>query len=164
MHFDILNILKNELINFFNNSYLIGILFLFFIYATYTDIKCLKIYNKFNLLFLLTRIVFIFIPMHEFTLNISHILGAFVGFIVLTIPAVALMHKMGGDIKFITILGLYLGFPLIILLLIISCATMLIFSFIKKLITKNNVKKVLVPFAPFFTFSFTIMFIISKMI
>ena len=164
MFFNVVDIITGELNSFFSHSYLIGVLFLFFIGATYTDIKSLKIYNKFNLAFLITRIVFIFIPVYGLSLSFSHIFGALIGFTVLIIPAVALMHKMGGDIKFITILGLYLGTPLMILLLLISCITMLIFSFIKKLITKDEVKKTLVPFAPFFTISFSIMFIISLLI
>ena len=164
MPFNVVDIITGELNSFFSNPYLIGVLFLFFIGATYTDIKSLKIYNKFNLAFLTTRIVFIFVPVYGLSLSVSHIFGALIGFTVLIIPAVALMHKMGGDIKFITVLGLYLGTPLTILLLFISCVTMLLFSLIRKLATKDEVKKALVPFAPFFTISFSIMFIISLFI
>lgn len=161
MYIDAINLLTNDINTLFNNYLLISVMFLFFIGATYTDVKSLKIYNKFNIAFFLTRIIFIFIPTYNLSFGISHIVGALIGFLILTIPAVALMHKMGGDIKFITILGLYLGAPLTILLLIISCVTMLIFSLLKKITTKKEIKKVLVPFAPFFTISFVIIGIIS---
>lgn len=164
MLFNIKEIIVNELNVFFSNPYLIGVLLLFFAVATYTDIKSLKIYDKFNIVFLITRIIFIFIPTYNLPFNMSHFFGGLIGFLVLIVPAIALMHKMGGDIKFITVLGLYLGIPLTVLLLFISCITMLIFSLIKKIITKGDVKKVLVPFAPFFSISFIMMFISSLIV
>lgn len=161
MYSSAMNILTNDINAIFNNYLLLVVMSLFFIGATYTDIKSLKIYNKFNLAFLITRIIFIFIPNYNLSFGLTHIGGAIIGFLVLTIPAVALMHKMGGDIKFITVLGLYLGTPLTIVLLVLSCVTMLIYSFIKKITTNKEIKKVLVPFAPFFTLSFVIIGIIS---
>lgn len=152
--------LMNELNNFFSNQGVVVLLFVFLAVATYTDLKSLKIYNKFNLIFLISRFaLFTYLP-----LTFNHFLGALVGFLVLTIPAVHLMHKMGGDIKFITVLGLFLGLPLTIALLALSCMYMLIFSLFKKLTKKINVKKVLVPFAPFFMISFLTLFIISYII
>ncbi|WP_368263381.1 prepilin peptidase, partial [Clostridium disporicum] len=112
--------LINELNNFFSNQFIIVLLLLFFAFATYTDLKYLKIYNKFNLALLILRFALIY----YLPLSWSHLFGAVVGFLVLTIPAVHLMHKMGGDIKFITILGLFLGLPLTIALLALSCAYM----------------------------------------
>lgn len=164
MIFQIINVISNELNVLFSNHVLCYMLLIFFIIATYTDIKSFKIYNKFNIVFFITRIIIIFVPVHGVQLTLNHLMGALIGFLTLTIPAMALMHKMGGDIKFITILGLYLGASLTVVLLLISCITMLIFSFTKKMITKEKIKKVLVPFAPFFMISFVIMFIISTFI
>lgn len=158
----IVKILDNDLQIFFSHQWIPWILFIFFIISSYTDIKHLKIYNIFNFIFLVVRIVFLFMPYNPYPLTISHLLGAIVGFLVLTIPAMALMHKMGGDIKFITVLGLYLGGPFIVLLLFLSCILMLLFSFVRKLITKKDIKKILVPFAPFFMISYCLIFMFIK--
>ena len=91
----------------------------------------------------------------------THLIGAVIGFLSLTVPAMMLMHKMGGDIKFITILGLYLGTPLTVLLLLLACTFMLIYSLVIKLVTKNQIRKKVVPFAPFFLTAFVFMFLIT---
>lgn len=160
----ILNEIFSDFNAVFSNPLVLIIITIFALFATYTDIKSLKIYNKANLLFFIFRIILIFIPTYGLAFSFNSLLGGLIGAIILIIPAVALMHKMGGDIKFIFVLGLYLGLPLTIILLIISCASMLIFSLFRKIITKKELRKLLTPFAPFFTFSLFVMYIISMFV
>lgn len=135
------DLLKEELINLFSNPVLVTTLMMFLAFATYTDIKSLKIYDKFNIVFLIVRIIFIFIPIYGIGLTPSHLLGAIAGCLFLFIPAFILLHKMGGDIKFLSILGLYLGVYLTVFLLLISCITMLLFSVIRIIYRKLKYKK-----------------------
>lgn len=92
----------------YGNYYLVAILTLFLGVATYTDIKVLKIPNKLNLLFGVIAIVIM--PFMDFTTSdiISKITGSVFGFFVLFIPAMIKMHKMAGDIKVMTVVGLSL--------------------------------------------------------
>lgn len=145
----------------FGNPVLVAVMIGFLLFATYTDVKSLKIYNKFNLCFLITRIIFIFIPTYNLPLTSFQVAGAICGSLVLMIPAIHFMQKMGGDIKLIFVLGLFLGIDLVFLLIGLSCATLILYSAIKKIITKQDVKHVFVPFAVFFTISFLIMFTIN---
>lgn len=131
--------------------------------ATYTDLKSMKIYNKMNLIFLLTRIVFIFIPKYNLEFNIYNLLGGIIAAAIFMIPAMMLMHKMAGDIKLIFVLGLFLRVPCMLMLICLSCMGVAIYSVIMKFVfKKDNVLKTLVPFAPFFAISLIIMFILTK--
>ena len=53
----IISSFHESLINSFSNIYLVILLNLFFIFATYTDLKYMKIYDKFNIVMLITRIL-----------------------------------------------------------------------------------------------------------
>lgn len=156
----IFSAIKSGMDSIYGNYLVFFIILGFMLFSSYTDLKYLKIYNKSNLAFLIIRIILIFIPMYNLGFNVSHIVGGIVGAGFLLIPAMYLMYNMGGDIKLLFVLGTYLGGYNITLLLAISCVSMLIFSLIRKIITKKNVKDLDTPFAPFFTFSFLIMYII----
>ena len=126
------------------------ILVFFFFVATYTDMTEMKIYDRFNQALAFLRICLIpLIPVTS-----SSIIGFAIGFFVLIIPAVMLMHQCGGDIKFVSILGTYLGGGLTIIFMFFACAYMLIYSGIRKIQTKQEVKHIATPFAPFFFLSF----------
>lgn len=155
------NNINNDLNMLISNHFIVLLLLIFLSIATYTDIKEQKIYDKFNIIFFITRIVVIFIPIIGFKLIPSHLVGGVVGFIVLLIPAIALMHKMGGDIKFIGVLGFYLGFYVTIALLILSCIYNLIYSIITIFVLKKSKIKTNIPFAPFFLISFITLIIIT---
>ena len=156
--------LSQNLNNIFGNPLVFLIIAIILGICTYTDIKNMKIYNKVNIIFFILRIGLIFIPVYTLELTLYQIVGAIIGAIILIIPAVHFMQKMGGDIKLIFVLGLYLGIDLILILLGISFIVMILFSLIKKVITKKPVMKTFVPFAPFFTTSFAIMFLIYKIL
>ena len=80
----------------------------------------------------------------------------------LLIPAIVFLQKMGGDIKFIGVIGTYLGCGLTIFMLVLGCLYMLIFSLFRKIITKQNVKNLKTPMAPFFMVSFFTLLILSN--
>lgn len=157
--------------NLFSNKILVGVLFLFLVVATYTDLKSMKIYDKFNVVFIFTRILFALLPVniamgtvygHKFEL--THLVGGVMGFLFLLIPAIALMHKMGGDIKFMTILGTFLGSHLTLVFLALSCLYNLVFSLFFIFVLKKGKTDTKLPFAPFFLLAFltiVIWFVIS---
>lgn len=152
---------QNNLALIFNNPVVIIIISLFLFIATYTDIKHRKIYNNLNIAFLISRIVLIFIPIYGFSLTLSQIIGSIAGVLILLIPAIHFMQKMGGDIKFVFVLGLYLGIDITFLFLALSFILEMLYALIIKITTKKEVMKLYVPFAPFFTASFFLILVIN---
>lgn len=174
---DIFSIITTQLEIIFTNPLALGIIILFLFLSSYTDIKYLKVYNKYTFLFFILRIVIAFSPVYPYKLGMNYILGSFIGMLIIIIPAIITMQKMGGDIKFITVLGLYTGAPIIILILFLTCFTSLAFILLKKIIikdenlinkrnlsiedirTKNKLEKLkngFIPYVPFFNLSFMI--------
>lgn len=94
----------------FSNELLSLVLLLFLIYATYTDVKYLKIYNKFNIFIMFVRVAFIFIPVYTLELTAGNIVASLSAFMIFLTIAMIFMHKMGGDIKFIGAFMLYFNF------------------------------------------------------
>ena len=134
----------------FNSWIVLAILLFSFFVATYTDMTSMKIYDRFNQALAFLRICLIpLVP-----LSFTSILGCVLGFILLVMPAMALMHRMGGDIKFVAVLGSFFGGGLTIVFMFFSCAYMLIYSGIRRWQTKQPVSKIPTPFAPFFFMSF----------
>ena len=82
---------NNNLIAHFSNIYLVIIVNIFFIIAVYTDLKYMKIYNKFNLTFLIARIITASI----FGFSTDLFLGGVVVFLTLFY----LQNRIAGDIK-----------------------------------------------------------------
>ena len=150
-----------EISPLFDNGLLVAFLLSAFMYASYTDMMEYKIYDKFNLFLMAARLVFCFIPVYGKMITLDSYLGGIIGMLVLLIPAVVFLQKMGGDIKFIGVIGTYLGSGLTIFMLVLGCAYMLIFSLIRKIITKKEVKKLKTPMAPFFSLAFFTLLIIS---
>lgn len=151
----------NELVPFFNNGLVVAILLSAFMYASYTDIMEYKIYDKFNFLLLSARLPLVFIPVYGLPIKITSYLGGIVAVIALLIPAVVFLQKMGGDIKFMGVMGLYLGLGLTIFTLVLGCFYMLIFSLIRKIVTKQQVKHLKTPMAPFFFLAFFTLLMLS---
>lgn len=151
----------NELVPFFDNGLVVAILLSAFMYASYTDIMEYKIYDKFNFFLLAARLPLVFIPIYGLPLSWSSYLGSIVAIIALLIPAVVFLQKMGGDIKFMGVMGMYLGLGLTIFTLVLGCAYMLIFSLIRKIVTKQQVKHLKTPMAPFFFTAFFTLLILS---
>lgn len=139
----------------FDNWIVFYILIIACFIATYTDMTTLKIYDKFNISLAFLRLcLFPVVP-----ITFTSFLGWFIGFFVLLVPAIMLMHQCGGDIKFVSIMGTFLGGGLTIIFMFFACLYMLIYSGFMKWKTKQPIRKVLVPFAPFFMFSFITIYI-----
>ncbi|TBX14950.1 hypothetical protein BFS06_12135 [Clostridium perfringens] len=160
-----LHIVFNNINSFFD-TYRISILLLIpFLIATYTDLKYMKIYNNFNLFLLIYFIVYFLLPepigmgMH-FALLWPRIFASLISMLILLIPAMILMHKMGGDIKFLGVIALFTGPYVIISTLILACIINLIYFIINIYLLKRDAKETNKPFAPFLTISYIILFII----
>ncbi|MFI3211311.1 MAG: A24 family peptidase [Peptostreptococcaceae bacterium] len=134
-----------------DNKIVLILLVLCFSYATYTDIKEMKIYDKFNLGIIGLRICSVFIG---YSFISSNIMSSLVGFLVLLIPAMVFMHKMGGDIKFLASIGMFFYVEFMILLIALSCIYLSLYYFGQKVLSKDMTKRTLVPYAPFFYASF----------
>lgn len=135
---------------------LLVMLLVFLGYATYTDLKHLKIYNKFNGVVALINIgIFVVLPAMDGNVKLAliHLLGGLIGFLALLIPSVATGFQMAGDIKFVggfaLAIGAYAVVPFILTASVINIATNL---FLIKVKGKNLDN--IIPFAPFFTLSF----------
>lgn len=147
----------NSTNQFYSNELLVLLLLIFLSIATYTDIKELKIPNKLNLGFFILRLVII--PLVG--LSIQNFIGGFLGFLFLLIPAMITMHKMGGDIKCIGVVGFYLGGYTTGLFIAVSCIYTITY-FIYKIAVKKQIGNF--PFAPFFLASHISLFIVSFLI
>ena len=122
--------------------------------ATITDIKSMKIPNKLNVGFLIIRLLLI--PVIGFSL--SSVAGAVIGFLALFIPAMVLMHKMGGDIKCIAVTGLFLGGWTMPIFIGTTCLLGLIYTIVKFIKTKSKKN---IPFAPFFLLAHIVLIVVN---
>lgn len=131
----------------------------FFVWATYTDIKELKIPNKLNALLALGNIViFVVWPLTQgnWSDSLYAVLSALIGFVALLIPAVATGFKMAGDIKFVGAFGFALHPASMLAFLGVSVVLNGITNGIL-IATKRKTFEAVIPFAPFFTGSFIVL-------
>lgn len=147
---------KNDFIYNYQNTIAMIILTLFLLFNTYTDIKKFKIYNVSNLLLVLSRIALTLIPFISYKLTFNNVLGALFSFLIILIPAVILMYRMGGDIKLITAIGFYLGIYMMPIFIFLTLITALSYALIKKKMKQNYNK---IPLAPFFLIAHVILYI-----
>ena len=130
----------------------------FVVWAGIFDIKTLKINNRFNKVFLITGLVFMalgfigilppIIP--SLTLGWTNVGGMLAGFLILFIPAFIKNHPMGGDIKMTTVLGFWIGFEPMMLVLMVGVATSALYWLGAFSVWKEYGRNTLMPFAPFF--------------
>lgn len=126
----------------FSNELLSLVLLLFLIYATYTDVKYLKIYNKFNIFIMLVRVAFIFIPVYTLELTAGNIVASLSAFMIFLTIAMIFMHKMGGDIKFIGAFMLYFNFEYMLVFSAIASVLNGIYCIFLKLYFNYKKKKI----------------------
>lgn len=138
-----MNNFNNCLDTVFSNTLLSITLLCILLYATYTDIKYLKIYNKFNLLIIFIRVIFIFIPNNSLPFTFQNIIASILAFTTFLTMAVIFMHKMGGDIKFIGAFMLFFNFEYMIVFIMIASILSLIYSISVKAYLKNRKDKLL---------------------
>lgn len=134
---------KNCLNLVFSNELLSIVLLSLLLYATYTDIKYLKIYNKFNLFIVGIRLLFIFIPNYSYSITLENIIASITAFILFLSIGVIFMHKMGGDIKFITAFMLFFNIEYMMVFNMIASVLNLIYSSLVKLFLKRKRKKII---------------------
>lgn len=127
----------------FSNTLLSMVLLSMLVYATYTDVKYLKIYNKFNLLIVIIRLIFMFIPNYGLSFSIQNIIASVSAFLMFLTLAVIFMHKMGGDIKFIGAFMLFFNFEYMLVFVMISSILNLIYSLTVKTYFKLKQQKLL---------------------
>jgi len=149
-----LKVFEEALKNTYENPLLVAVLLLFLLIATITDVRSLKIPNSLNGTFFLLR--FFLIPWIGFSWE--HLGGAMIAFFTLLIVGMIKNHKMGGDIKCLTVVGFYLGAPLIIPFILLSCVYLSLYTFLSFMFRK---KTKLLPFAPFFFISHITFMMIS---
>ena len=106
----------------------------------------MKIPDKLNGVFFFIRLLLI--PVIGF--GMADVAGAIFIFVALMIPAMIKMHKMGGDIKCLTVVGLYVGIYLTPFFLVFTILYFLLYSGVSALIGRKMKN---VPFAPFFLLS-----------
>lgn len=111
------------------------------IWASYTDIKVNKVYNKMCMVYLVMRLAMA--PLYP--ISLQTLIGGVVGLGLLLAPAVFLnTSHMAGDIKFAGVLGLWIG-PFPVMMALFTASILLI---ITSIILKKGKTGVL-PFAPF---------------
>lgn len=140
-------------LNYFN-IYTRVVVFLLLGVASYFDSKELRIPDKLNLGFLILRLALI--PFISFSWG--NIYGLIVGMLIILIPAMIKNKPMGGDIKMLGVLGLYLGVKNVLILLIgtvILAFLYFLLIYIKKESKEN------IPLAPFVLCSFILMNTVS---
>lgn len=125
----------------FSNQLLTFVLFCYLLIAAYTDLKYLKIYNTFNISLVLVRILFIFLPTNSLKLSLENIISSISIFFILVSIAVILMHKMGGDIKFLTALMLFFDIEFMVVFMAIASLINLVYLIILKRYLLNERKR-----------------------
>lgn len=133
-------------LSIFNNPLITLVLLFYLIIATYTDLKYLKIYDKFNISLIVVRVLFIFLPVYNVSLSLDNIIASLSTFVMLLTIAVILMHKMGGDIKFLTAFMLFFDVKFMFIFMAIASVINLIYLLVLKNFLLRKRKKVLEEF------------------
>lgn len=158
---DLLEMAAKGILPLFENRITFVFLMIFFIWASIYDLKTATIKNYQNLAFLGVGLVLFILSEYKiidmgFHLGYQHFIGAVVGFILLFIPGMILNYAFGGDIKFATVLGFWIGPSAILLILSLATLIQLLILLTRILITKNFTFKNSFPFAPAFTVAYLI--------
>lgn len=148
----------------------------FLLYAGYHDIKTYKITNKFNKTFLLTGLAFMLLEVisnlagwenrfiQGIDFGMTNIYGAIVGFLILFIPGMILNHAFGGDIKFIAVIGFWLGAGPVLFTLFIFIFVQIIYWLGAFYIWKDFGQKKTMAFGPFFAIGVVVLIIMSYLL
>lgn len=151
---NLLEKLEAEITVLMSQPLLWSCLLVFLLIASYTDIKSLKIPNWLTGSFLFTRLLLIpFVGISWSDIGAAIFLYAFIfiiGFITYT--------SMGGDLKAVFVIGLYLGFSLSVVFIVLSIvylALVGIFYTIRKAKKDTDI-----PFAPIFLVAYLSLFIL----
>ena len=141
----------------------------FVVWAGVFDFKHLKITNRLNQVFLATGLALMLVHFLENHLGLptwipslafgwSNIGGLIAGFLFLFIPGFIKGHSMGGDIKHVTVLGFWIGFDPLLLVLIVATVGNALYWYGAFNVWKEFGKNTLMPFAPFFGLGLAVVF------
>lgn len=135
---------NNCLNTIFSNEIISITLLLILLYATYTDVKYLKIYNKFNISIIGIRLIFSLLPVYGLKFTTQNLIASFLAFMIFLILAMIFMHKMGGDIKFIGAFMLFFNFEYMLVFVLISSILNMVYALLIKAylrLKKEKLKK-----------------------
>ena len=136
---------------------ILGLTFVMLLVASWTDLKDMKIKNTHLLMFFIIRLTLIpLVPM-----GADHLIGLLLGFSVFFIPAMVLNVQMGGDIKIYALIGLFLGWKILIPHFIMTLIISLIIFLIKKLKKEKLLKNNLISMAGVFLLALNMIVILS---
>ena len=127
--------------------------FMFMFMASKIDSKELRIPNQLNFAMFLLRLLVV--PLYP--IGAEHLLGFVLGGLFIMIPAIIILKPMGGDIKFLAVLGFWMGDVTILVTMIFAA----IFFIVYAGIIKKKERKESVAFAPFMSISCTLVMFIG---
>ncbi|MFY0516626.1 prepilin peptidase [Lysinibacillus sp. UGB7] len=134
---------------------LVGLLLLYLIISSITDIKSMMIYTEVSMAFVVIRLFLaIWYPISWSNVGGAAFLIAFV-FIIAFIT----YTNMGGDIKAMLPIGLFLGFSNSVVFIAGSICILLLVGIVVYFATKDRKKEI--PFAPILLASYSIMALIN---
>lgn len=120
---------------------LIGLLFSMCMWASITDITENKVYNKMCAVYVVARLLVCYV----YPITAQTLIGGLVGASLLFAPAFILnTSHMAGDIKFVGVIGLWIG-PLPVLIALLSATIIFIITGVVKRKGMHGV----MPYAPF---------------
>lgn len=154
--------------NFISHPYILLIFLIFLITTSIHDIKTKTILNLHNLIFFLVGLLIWILDLFcGFELGFSniwyfHFVGAIVGFVILFIPGMITNSAIGGDIKFATTMGFWVGPYMIVLIMLGSTLIQLLLLLGLWIKTKDAFSiKTTLPYAPAFTLAYITLIILA---
>ena len=128
-------------------------IFIFMLMASRIDMAELRIPNQLNLSMFILRLMVAFV----YPIGSEHILGFIFGGLFILIPAMIILKPMGGDIKFLAVLGFWIGdIPIFITMIFAT-----IFFIVYAGIIKKKGRKESMAFAPFMSIACTLLMCIG---
>lgn len=130
----------------------------FLVYAGIRDYQTKLIRDKFNLLFFGTAVGLMVLtsvshwldfPFPDLLFGWQNIVGMILGFLFLFIPAFVKNQPMGGDIKISAVVGFWLGYEAMMIVLLLATLLNILYWLGAFYVWKEYGSKTLMPFAPF---------------
>ena len=135
--FDDLFYSTKDMITFIlNNPLYMSLLLIYTSYSGYKDYEKYIIPQKVSLAFFILRLAIFFI----YPISLDSILGCLIPFFLFWVIAAFLNVNMGGDIKFMGVVGIWLGLKLTLFTTSITCLIILLYILVNKFLLKKDTK------------------------
>lgn len=131
-------------------------LLIFMVMGSMIDSKELRIPNRLNLAMFALR--FLVLPLYP--IETKHVLGCILGALFIMIPAIMIMKPMGGDIKFLAVIGFWMGDVATLITMIIAS----ILFIVHEGLIKRRGRKESVAFGPFMSIGCTVVILIGVLL